>query len=501
MDWRTRRILDNIWGPIGTTLIHIVVIVFLVRFMVFEERGEQREIEVKVMEVTPPEELEDIEQELEQLEDIPTVVDAVQPPEVDLNQEPPQMDAVSPTANDIASFESLDIMEATSPIVFKNIFRNRSASARGDALDKYSGGMGKSTEYAVIKALNWLRDHQYPDGSWGPHYRGAMTGLALLAFLAHGENTASPDYGRTVQKGLKYLLRHQKDGWFIAGGPRWHRNILPEQIKCYEHAIATYAMSEAYALTQIPFLKYSMEDAIQIIIDGQHAAGSWDYGYPLDAEAHIDVSLSGWHIQALKAASAAGAENRGLKTTIEAAMRGLTATFDETGDGLFRYGSRLREPESDYTMTGVAVLCMQLSGHALDAEARAGIQALRGMDFIWTKTEEEELKEDVRKAGQWPLYAWYYITQARFHQGGGTWIEWNRQFAPNLVNAQNEDGSWCPAPSSREARYGPVYCTTLPCLMLEVYYRLLPTFGEIDVEGADTVEEEAEEDEIIIKFG
>ena len=39
-------------------------------------------------------------------------------------------------------------------------------------------------------------------------------------------------------------------------------------------------------------------------------------------EAQIDVSLSGWHIQALKAAYAAGAENRGLKTAIDSAMRG-----------------------------------------------------------------------------------------------------------------------------------------------------------------------------------
>lgn len=147
-------------------------------------------------------------------------------------------------------------------------------------------------------------------------------------------------------------------------------------------------------------------------------------------------------------------------------------------------------------MTGVAVLCMQLVGHALDAEARAGIQVLMGLPCMWTKGPE-----DLRGTGRWPLYAWYYITQARFHQGGKSWVTWNKQFAPILCNMQNPDGSWCPAPDSSEAGYGPVYCTTLTALMLEVYYRFLPTYKPIETEKVKPIEKETQDDEIVIKFG
>ena len=34
----------------------------------------------------------------------------------------------------------------------------------------------------------------------------AMAGLALLCYLAHGETPASPEFGKTVEKAMKYLV-------------------------------------------------------------------------------------------------------------------------------------------------------------------------------------------------------------------------------------------------------------------------------------------------------
>ena len=61
------------------------------------------------------------------------------------------------------------------------------------------------------------------------------------------------------------MLRSQRDGMFVGGGVGY-----PVQISSYEHAIGAYAISEAYGLTSIPFLKAAMEDAVQVIIDGQN---------------------------------------------------------------------------------------------------------------------------------------------------------------------------------------------------------------------------------------
>jgi hypothetical protein len=270
---------------------------------------------------------------------------------------------------------------------------------------------------------------------------------------------------------------------------------IASQVRCYEHAIGSYAIGEAYGLTRIPFLRYPMEDAVQVMVDGQHEAGSWDYGYKRGPEAQIDVSLSGWHIQALKAAYAAEASNRGLKTALEDGTRGLKSQCDMASTGMFEYGTRAAH-KPDFIMTGVAVLSMQLAGHATDAEARAGIQALRNCHFRWADSPGQP-----RGVGKWPLYAWYYITQARFHQGGKSWVTWNKEFAAPMCAMQNPDGSWCPPPGSQEGRYGPVYCTALCTLMLEVYYRFLPTYQPIEVEKVDPALEMEEDDDIVIEFG
>ena len=149
-------------------------------------------------------------------------------------------------------------------------------------------------------------------------------------------------------------------------------------------------------------------------------------------------------------------------------------------------------------MTAVAILCKQLTGHALDKNARQAMITLRHAKFVWAPKADGGPKRPT--TGPWPYYSWYYITQAMFHQGGRNWASWNRQFAPTLCDMQNPDGSWCPAPHSREATFGPVYCTTLATLQLEVYYRMLPTYQAIETEGELSLDAVGAEDDIVIIF-
>lgn len=64
-------------------------------------------------------------------------------------------------------------------------------------------------EEAVVKSLRWLKKQQNKDGSWGgaPHnYKCAMTGMALLSYLAHCETPLSEEFGETVLKGISFLV-------------------------------------------------------------------------------------------------------------------------------------------------------------------------------------------------------------------------------------------------------------------------------------------------------
>jgi hypothetical protein len=468
MKWDTkaaiRIIKDHVWGPTGSVVIHFLVILALLKLVTYQVAQKAPEVEVVVMEPDAAD-LEELEKEIEKLEDMPEVVDTITPPDVTtLTEQPPDVDTFTST-EPTTDFAALDVQsDIQSPLILKGLMQGRSSGGRAAALRDYGGQWGKYAELAVVKALEWLKRNQGPDGSWGPN-KPAMTGLGLLTFLAHGETTSSEKYGPTVEKAIRFLTTAQDpSGGFCK---------TDTQQGPYAHAIATYGISEAYGLTRIPAIKPVMEKAVQVILNGQQPKGGWDYKY--SKSARRDTSVGGWQIQALKAAYIAGAENPGLKEALERAVQDLKSAQDpETGR--FYYTDK-GSHRSD-CITAIAVLCMQLSGHAVDKECRQGLQALQGASCDWDKPEP------------WPLYAWYYISQAKFHQGGQTWDGWNAKFARNYVKGQNEDGSWT-SPGAKgdfgggkETGDGPVYSTTLAALTLQVYYRFLPTYKAIAVEPA-----------------
>lgn len=457
-----RAIRDHIWGPTGSAIIHVLVIFALIRLVTYKAVEKASEVEVMIMEPDATK-LEEFEKELKELEDQPEIVEAITPPDVTFQTEqPPEpTDFASPEPE--VSFDALDVRaDVASPLIMKGLLAGRSAGGRAAALRDYAGMFGQATEAAVIRALEWLKRNQAADGSWGPN-KTAMTGLGLLTFLAHGETTASEQYGQTVEKAIRFLVSQQDaDGRFCK----------IDQPGSYAHAIATYAISEAYGLTRIPTLKPVMEKAVAVILAGQQPKGGWDYNY--NKAARRDSSVAAWQIQALKAAYIAGAENAGLKQALDKAVEDIKSAFDpETG----RFYYTDNKSHKTDNITGLCVLALQLLGHAQSKEARAGLQALTGANCDWDKPEP------------WPLYGWYYITQAKFHQGGQTWSGWNAKFARVYVKNQNEDGSWTSpganlksGESGQEVNLGPVYSTTLAALTLQVYYRFLPTYKAVAVE-------------------
>jgi len=456
--WRWSRFLERLLGPTGSVIVHIAVILALLKLATYRPPPTTAEVEVMVIE---PEtvQFEQFEKELEPLPDRPEMVAAIKPPEISATAElPDELTASASVPEPTVDFAALDVRsEVASPLVMRGLYQGRSAGGRATALILYGGQWGHYTEAAVVKALEWLTRRQDADGSWGPNPI-PLTGLGLLTFLAHGETTASEPYGTTVEKAIRYLVSRQ--------GPDGRFGATDTQAGPYVHGIAAYAISEAYGLTRIPARKPVMEKATQVILDGQQARGGWDYKYGKGGRR--DTSVAGWQIQALKSAYIAGAENPGLKEALEKAAADLKAVQNpETG----RFGYTERAGGSD-GCTGIGVLCLQLLGQGGEESVKKGLQALRDTGLSWAAQEHEE---------GWPLYEWYYITQAKFHQGGQAWAGWNSAFARLYIKQQNEDGSWDP-PARAEQSQGPVYSTTLAALTLQVYYRFLPTYKPIAVE-------------------
>ncbi|HPF98816.1 MAG TPA: terpene cyclase/mutase family protein [Kiritimatiellia bacterium] len=456
--WLWGRFLDHLWGPTGAILLHMLLLVVLIKFTMMNTTKPEAPAVQVVMEAEAPEHFDEFEKELAPFDEIPQEVPTVTPPEsLFLAEKPAEADVQAPgnETDTKIDFAALNMDDSTkSALTMKGLYAGRTGGGRADALADYGGAWGRYTEMSVVRALEWLRKNQGTDGSWGPN-KIAMTGLGLLTFLAHGETTSSDKYGQTVEKALRFLLTQQDEKGVFAQSSGQEGS----DPAVYAHGIATYAVSEAYGLTRIPSLKPVMERAVQAILDGQQTAGGWNYRF--SKTARRDTSVSGWMIQALKSALIAGAENSGIREALEKASADLKSAQNmETG----RFG--YTDPNTgSLGCTGIGVLCLQLLGHGAEKEARDGLQALREAKVEW----------DPARENAWPLYEWYYITQAKFHHGGQTWSSWNAEFARVYVKQQNEDGSW-PAASKWESSYGPVYSTTLAALTLQVYYRMLPTY-------------------------
>ena len=322
-----------------------------------------------------------------------------------------------------------------------------------------SGGEDRA-EKAVRNALEWLAAQQNENGSFGKKYYCAMSGLTLLAFLGHCETPESPKFGEAVVGAAVYLMEvaKKKDGlmWNGEGGNH----------KAYEHAIATYALCELYTMTKesgrpVPGLESVLRRSVDHIVDGQCKMGGWAYGYA--DTSREDMSVAGWQIQALKAAHNTGKKFPGVERALDKSMDYLKEIQDSAG--AFKYTPD--QPNGKPTLTGAALLGMQIWDEMDSPEYKKGLAYLSGKYANPTPGNN--------------FYAPYYNTQAFFLHGGKEWEAYNNKFQAKLLDAQNPDGSWTkPGIGGHGAEDSHIMNTAWGCLMLEVYYRYLPTTDKVE---------------------
>ena len=344
-------------------------------------------------------------------------------------------------------------------------------SSRHKATAMEQNKMKAKSETAVVKGLDWLQKSQSAGGSWGASNTSAMTGFALLCFLGHGETTASLPYGATVRKGVDWLVK--------TGDAANGKFATFNQSGVYEHGIATYALAEYYVMTKDAAVVPLLKQAVTHIVEGQGKGGGWMYSYDKTAD---DLSVSGWQIQALKAAHLTQLNIPGVDQALDKAIAYISRVKGPKG------GYGYRAPRDTYSLSGVGILC------ELFWKAERGILR-KGMEWILEETEKNHPVIYTGESGD--LYAWYYHTQACFMFGGNAWTKWNRWFQDQLADAQIADGSWPPmaaksagALQNGNSPSGAVYRTALCTLMLETFYRYLPNTSEayVALPGAPAVQ-------------
>ncbi|MCH2204341.1 MAG: hypothetical protein MK132_00500 [Lentisphaerales bacterium] len=464
-EYRKKRLMESITGPIVSTLFHVALIVILAIIIKDKYKQEAAEIVVEMQEVEevkieePPPIEEPEPEEVETTEQNNPVLTTIAVESVDTNDAALEdvNDEVPSTEDDAAVEAVSDVVVSPSAFASPSVFGGRSAGGRASAVSRFGGS--KVGQEKLLKALYWLKKVQNPDGSWSEgDTKDALTGLAMLTFLAHGETQTSKAFGVTVKKAMM----------FLANSPV---NYKPKH--GYPHAIKAYALAEAFAMTGVFQLEEAMNKSIRVIIDGMQQNGSFDYEYKMKTNRQ-DLSFAGWNYQALKAAYAAGCGELGLQQAIENGIKWLKKYAGSKSDGKgFPYAiiqGKVKD-HGRHSMRPVGVLCLQLFGEGKIAAVRDEIAAI---------IENDLPKLNWGTAPKSSLYAWYYATQAMFQHGGDKWKAWNKKFQKEVINNQHTEGYWVyPGKSHvgaiKDQIGQKVYSTTLCALMLTVYYRYLPS--------------------------
>lgn len=421
--------LQRLGAPLGSiALFSIILVVMSVMKITAEEKPPV--IVTEIVEAVEPEELEKVEEEPPPPpEEIPELTEEMEVTDVTVNIEaPPTTDAVqSPSP---APVDAVAI--TPSPIQMPGVYASRSTGVRGAKIGAY--GLGQ-TEALVYGFLRYLKMTQKPDGRWdnGTVSTGA-TSLALLCFLAHGEVPGkSEEFGPTVEKAIRWLLHDQiktegeidhKDAPRKGGTHAWRRGEIgyfKSRDTCnYAHFLAVYALSEAYAMTQIPDIKDALERAIPHILNGQNAQGGWYYN--MDATCPIiDTSYASWAVQALKAAKLAHVGDQAkIITALKKAAAGLKVLY-HPNDGSFGYTTRGAEKNAYNGLTAPCVLALQMLDQGDSAEARKSLEYMKN----WGPTFDKKKF----KSNSSPQYYCYYLSQVRFNQGENhpQWKAWHNQ--------------------------------------------------------------------------
>ena len=400
--------------------------------------------------------------------DAPTVA-----PVAEVSALAPVETAADPVAQKPAPAEA--VQRITCPVRMPGM-ASRTAAMRRRFTDGTAGCGDVATESAVMKALRWLKKTQKPNGSWDGNPI-ANTGLAILAYLAHGEvPSGSREFGPTVQRALDSLLAAQTgDGEEVR-----FRGADGNE---YAFLIATYALAEAYGMTRNPNVKAAALKGLVRIVRNQSPTGGWDYRLNRTST-RDDMSFAGWALQALKAGKMAGLHPEGLDACVKKAMKCLETRNFRNGGFSYTAGG------NPTGLTATGCLAMQLLGYGDRPQVKAALDYMRE----W-RPAFDAAKLSATPQGACPQYYCYYAAQCKYQAGmrqGAkpadlrAWQAWNASMKalyprtivtlperiPDADGRPREIGYWRNGDSMGS---GDTMATCLCALQLMVYYRYLPT--------------------------
>ncbi len=302
------------------------------------------------------------------------------------------------------------------------------------------------------RGLQYLATTQSERGDWsnsasesGP----GTTGMALMVFLACGEDPNFGPYSHHVRRALRNIIATQDATTGIMG------------MSMYHHGFATLALAEAYGAVDERNLwpdgkgPRSIGQALELAVRGaitsqkKNPMGAWRYSP--DAR-DADTSVSGAVFVGLLAA-----RNAGIEVPDEAINRAISFYAQMTSSsGEVAYTSGMGGFGDSLARSSIATLVFSVA---------------RRKDLKPFHAALDYLKQRINQPPEssWPEYARYYEAQALFQGDVAGWEKWNELVVRQLKQAQMPDGSF-------RGQVGGAVSTSLSLLALAVNFRFLPIY-------------------------
>jgi hypothetical protein len=300
------------------------------------------------------------------------------------------------------------------------------------------------------RGLDYLAGQQddrgaFPGGNNGP----GVTGMAVMAMLASGEDPNFGVYSGNIRRGLRSMIENQNGETGVFSGGMYH------------HGFATLCLAEAYgtvddrnlwpAGTPNPrSIGESLELAVRAAVTSQkqNQFGAWRYSADSN---DADTSVSGAVLVSLLAA-----RNAGVEVPDESIDKAISYFRSMTSDnGQVAYAGGFGGFDESLARISIATLVYAVARRRDLTEYRATLTYLT-----------DKLEADPPSYRE---YTRYYQAQALFQGDVEAWRNWNRLLVRELKSIQQADGHF-------DGQFGPTVDTSLSLLALALNFRFLPIY-------------------------
>lgn len=314
------------------------------------------------------------------------------------------------------------------------------------------------TVQAIERGVRWLATRQRRDGAWVEgggmgSYPVAMTALAGMAFLGHGDTPTRGKYATTVRRAVTYLTDPRQAS--RSNGLITSRGSGEESRSMYGHGFSLMFLAQALGDDGDPLLQRRIIDVLGkgIELTGRAQSGRGGWLYTPDSSGD-EGSVTVTQVQALRAC-----RNAGMAVPVRIVRQAVSyieQSAQPDGGIAYQAGGSGSQP----AITAAAVAVLYNAGQYDSPIAR------RCLDFCRQRI-------DVRGGGggfgHW-FYTHLYLSQAYWQVGGRDWDTYFPQVRDHLIATQAPDGSWA------GDGVGNVYGTAIAVTILTLPYEHVPLY-------------------------